>query len=88
MKLNFLATVLAAAALFFNGSVPSRGQSVAETYRKAAEAYREAAEKTTADKKACYRDWAVYYDCLADSLVSGSNATCQAPPCKPGEPSN
>jgi hypothetical protein len=88
MKLRFLATVLAAASLFFNGSVPSPGQSVAETYRKAAEAYREAAEKTTADKQACYEKWAAYYDCLADSLVSGSNATCEAPPCQPGESSN
>lgn len=88
MKLRLLATVLAAAALFFNGSVPSPGQSVAETYRQAAAAYRDAAEKTTADKRACYENWAAYYDCLADSLVSGSNATCEAPPCKPGEADN
>jgi hypothetical protein len=88
MKALNLATVLAAAALFFNVSLPSSGQSVAETYRKAAKAYRDAAEKTTADKKACYREWAGYYDCLADSLESGSNATCKAPTCKPGEPSN
>lgn len=88
MKRKLLATVFAAAALFFNGSVPSRGQSVAETYRQAAAAYREAAEKTTADKKDCYENWAAYYDCLADSLVSGSNATCEAPPCKPGEADN
>lgn len=86
MKLSILATALAAAAIFFNVSVQSSGQSVADTYRKAAQAYREAADKTTADKKACYRDWAGYYDCLADSLVSGSNARCEAPTCKPGEP--
>jgi hypothetical protein len=88
MKLSLFATVLAAAAIFFNVSAPSSGQSIAETYRNAAKAYRNAAEKTTADKKACYRDWAAYYDCLADSLVSGSNAKCDPPTCKPGEPSN
>ena len=87
MKLQLLATVFVAAALFLNVSAPSSGQSVAETYRKAARAYRDAAEKTTADKKACYREWAAYYDCLADSLVSGSNVKCDAPTCKPGEPS-
>jgi len=85
MKRQFFATVLAAAALAFTSTPPSAGQSVAETYRKAAKAYREAADKTTADKKSCYREWATYYDCLADSLVPGSNATCKAPSCKPGE---
>ena len=87
MKRALLATVLAASAIFFN-VVPSAGQSVAETYRKAAKAYREAADKTTEDKKACYKEWAGYYDCLADSLVSGSNAKCESPTCKPGEPGN
>jgi hypothetical protein len=86
MKRSLIATAFTAAAIFFNVAVPSPGQSVADSYRKAAKAYREAADKTTADKKSCYRDWAAYYDCLADSLVSGSNVKCEAPTCKPGEP--
>jgi hypothetical protein len=60
-------------------------QDVAQTYRMAAKAYRDAAAKSAADKKDCYNQWAGYYDCLADSMQSGSNLRCSQPPCTAGQ---
>ena len=77
------AALLLGAAIFSVETAPA--QDVAETYRMAAKAYRDAAAKSAADKKDCYSAWAGYYDCLADSMQSGSSVTCRQPPCKAGE---
>jgi hypothetical protein len=87
MKLSpksLLTAALLMGAAFFS-SAPAPAQDVAQTYRLAAKAYREAAAKSAADRKECYETWAEYYDCLAESLQSGSDVQCHQPTCKPGE---